>query len=95
MVSEKHRLEKRETEQRAYKTLEEHGAWTSAQVAASEDKARHQEQEAAEKIARTEREADERCRSLRHQAEDIVRDLQGGRHGSQGANPWGEGADGT
>ena len=46
-------------------------------MAASEDKARHQEQEAAEKIARTEREAEERCRSLRHQAEEIVRDLQG------------------
>ena len=41
MVSEKHRLEKQETEQKAYKTLEEHGAWASAQMAASEERARH------------------------------------------------------
>ena len=32
MVSEKHRLDKPETEQRAYKTLEEHGAWASTQI---------------------------------------------------------------
>ena len=76
-ISEKHRLEKQETEQRAYKTLEEHGAWTAAQIAESEHRARLQEQEAAEKVARTEREADEKCRGLRHRAEDIVRDLQG------------------
>ena len=76
MVSEKHRLDKQETEQRAYKTLEEHGAWTSAQMAASEEKARNQEKEAAAKIQRTEREAEEKCRNLRHHAEDIVRDLQ-------------------
>ena len=76
-MSEKHRLEKQETEQRAYKTLEEHGAWTAAQIAESENRARLQEQEAAETVARTEREADEKCRGLRHRAEDIVRDLQG------------------
>ena len=76
MVNEQHRREKQETEQRAYKTLEEHGAWTSSQVAASEKRAREQEQEAAERIGRTEREADEKCRVMRNQAEDIVRDLQ-------------------
>ena len=46
------------------------------QVAASEQRAREQEQEAAERISRAEREADERCRTLRNHAEDIVRDLQ-------------------
>ena len=76
MVTQEHRRDKQETEQRAYQTLEEHGAWTSKQVAASEQRAREQEQEAAERISRTEREADERCRKLRHHAEDIVRDLQ-------------------
>ena len=76
MVNQEHRRDKQETEQRAYQTLEEHGAWTSSQVAASEQRAREQEQEAAERIRRTEREADDRCRNLRHHAEDIVRDLQ-------------------
>ncbi len=76
MVNQEHRRDKQETEQRAYNTLEEHGAWTSKQVAASEQKAREQEQEAADKIGRTEREADEKCRILRNQAEDIVRDLR-------------------
>ena len=56
MVNQEHRLEKQATEQRAYQALEEHGAWTSKQVAASEQKAREQEQEAADRIGRTERE---------------------------------------
>jgi len=76
MVNQEHRRDKQETEQRAYRTLEEHGAWTSTQVAASEQRAREQEQEAAERISRTEREADERCRTLRNHAEDVVRDLR-------------------
>ena len=83
MVNQEHRLEKQATEQRAYQALEEHGAWTSKQVAASEQKAREQEQEAADRIGRTEREADEKCRVMRNQAEDIVRDLStpNGYHG--------------
>ena len=76
MVNEQHRRDKQETEQRAYETLEEHGAWTSSQVAASEKRAREQEQEAAERIGRTEREADEKCRVMRNHAEDIIRDLR-------------------
>ena len=76
MVNQEHRREKQETEQRAFRTLEELGAWTSSQVAASEERARNQEREAAETIGRTERDADDKCRRLRHQAEDIVRDLR-------------------